>query len=1325
MTNGVDEGAESAARAASSRRAAAARGFLRRNRRARLAGLSLVVACSVLVLPALDATPARAQAQGQTSAQTSVEFVSNAEQSADATSAVGIYRAQAFTTGGNSGGYTLTAVEIEATNTPTEAEGSSLGIYQSNANNKPSIGDLTPVGRLARESGPAGVARFATPGYDLEANTTYFVVLLRRSSTGDASYDLTNADAEDSGAEAGWSIGNGSLWKNSWTGEWSASDASLKMNLHGRSGPVVTTGATVDGSSLTLSFNQALDEDSAPATSAFQVTVTNTSEPGVRWRCRLWCPRTVAVSEVALSGSDAVLTLAEPVLSHWTAVLTYEAPTANSLRGAVLGNALVESFDELSVSVLTANTPPTAESASAAGKGLRILHNEVVTGDSVPGSAFTVTATSEEGTRTIAGTGTVEVLTQADGVYASDVFVTLATAVKHGEQLTASYVKPSANQNVDRDGAAVESYSDLPVANRSIDPSSIRRITTPVTNRRPMAESLAIVSEPLLGDGDTYGLGETIKVQVTFDVDVYVDTGGGVPRLTLDLDPAAWGEAHAVYESGNGTDTLTFVYTVVEPNLSTQGVAVLASSLELNGGRITGTDDAVPPAASLSHAGLGHDPAHKVDWRDQSPSLAVSLVSTATQPTFGRGLGFDYDFAQAFTTGSNSAGYTLTGMRVAFYEHARSRSSAGLSFGIFSDASGSPGSSVGTLTAPATLLGLGRFSTLTAANCGIDLAPNTTYHLVIDSSLVVWGDWLSTASTSEDPGAAPGWSVADHIRFRDHDSTGAWSTTFGSLKLAVQGQRNVGPSPGCATADGAGPSQQSSSVSGSWLMVAFDEALDEGSAPAGSSFEVTVAPAGGADGIGGVGAQATSGVRANSGGSNGGRIAGTGTASVDGALVTVTLAQAPPVGAKLTVSYTPPDASPLRDLEGDEAEEFSGLPVARVVVDPNRAPVVEEQAGNFASFTSQGNAPRGVLVTKPFDGMFSDPDGDELTYTVALSDPSQTALVDVAHVLTAEELALSPRPDVVAGLVWFRADAEADWYGLDPVPPDPVQIAVTLTATDPGGLSASVEGVFVTSWGPRVESVAVVSDAGPDGTYALGDTIRVAVSFEGPVSVDTSGGVPRLAIDMDPAPWGTKWASYVSGSGTATLTFAHTVVEPNYSTEGIAVLADTLELNGGTIGVATATGITHAALAHRGLGHDPDHRVDWRLAPAPATPKVTAVEVVSDPGADATYELGDTIRIAVTLSEAVSVIGAPTLDIDMDPADWGTKQAAYHSGSGTTTLTFTHTVVQPNYSSQGIAVLADTLTLNGGTITTAAGTDADLAHTGLAHDAGHKVDWQR
>ena len=262
---------------------------------------------------------------------------------------------------------------------------------------------------------------------------------------------------------------------------------------------------------------------------------------------------------------------------------------------------------------------------------------------------------------------------------------------------------------------------------------------------------------------------------------------------------------------------------------------------------------------------------------------------------------------------------------------------------------------------------------------------------------------------------------------------------------------------------------------------------------------------------------------------------------------------------------------------------------------------------------------------------------------------------------------------------------------------------------------------------PTVTGVEVSSSPASGDTYLLGETIRVTLTFSEKVDVT---GSPRLRIDMDPAHWGEKWASYASGSGTDSLTFTHTVVEPNYSTQGIAVLGDSLALNGGTI--RSSASQADAALAHIRLGHNADHKVDWqRAAQAPTptttpTPSVTGVKVSSAPASGDTYALGETIRVTLTFSEKVDVTGRPRLKIDMDPAHWGEKWASYASGSGTASLTFTHTVVEPNYSTQGIAVLGNSLALNGSTIRSSSSqADAALSHIRLGHDAGHKVDWQR
>ena len=427
-----------------------------------------------------------------------------------------------------------------------------------------------------------------------------------------------------------------------------------------------------------------------------------------------------------------------------------------------------------------------------------------------------------------------------------------------------------------------------------------------------------------------------------------------------------------------------------------------------------------------------------------------------------------------------------------------------------------------------------------------------------------------------------------------------------------------------------------------------------------------------------------------------------------------------------------------------------------------------------------------------------------------------------------------------------------------PIPRLVLLLAAVFAAAVPAPFAAAGDA-------PAVTGVEVTSDAGADATYARGETIRVTVRFSEAVNVT---GAPGLAIDMDPASWGEKRAVYASGSGTAALVFAHEVVEPNYSTRGVAVLADTLALRGGSI--RSASSGADAALAHAGLPHDAAHRVDWRpatdsgappdtvqgdttppdttaprllrgeidgatmrlvfsealdeaatggsfwvtvqtaktasrhfhargevtidgalvtvglgagnpraqagllernrvrylrradtvgalrdlagnpvstpqlmligrgwrssesidlvnvtgAAPVATGVEVTGVAVTSEPRADATYALGETIEVTVRFSEAVEVTGTPRLKVDMDPAAGGETWASYDRGSGGSSLTFVHTVAEPNISTQGIAVLANTLETGGGTIR-AGGAAANLAHDGLAHDTNHKVDWQR
>ncbi|MEO3998342.1 cadherin-like beta sandwich domain-containing protein [Mesorhizobium sp. CAU 1732] len=145
---------------------------------------------------------------------------------------------------------------------------------------------------------------------------------------------------------------------------------------------------------------------------------------------------------------------------------------------------------------------------------------------------------------------------------------------------------------------------------------------------------------------------------------------------------------------------------------------------------------------------------------------------------------------------------------------------------------------------------------------------------------------------------------------------------------------------------------------------------------------------------------------------------------------------------------------------------------------------------------------------------------------------------------------------------------------------------------------------------PAVSSVAVPAD----GTYRAGDPLQFTVNFDLDVTVT---GTPQIALNVGGA---TRYATYVSGSGSSALVFTYAVQPGDMAPGGIAVTA--LSANGGMIrSVAHAD----ANLALNIIGDASGVLIDA------TPPEVQAVSVVGSPPSNA-----GNITLEIVFSEPVT-----------------------------------------------------------------------------------------
>ena len=173
------------------------------------------------------------------------------------------------------------------------------------------------------------------------------------------------------------------------------------------------TGASVDGATLTLVFDEALDGGSGPAASAFTVSVGGSAR---------------TVEAVSVAGSTAVLTLSPAVTADETVTVGYTVPTGED--AAPLGDAAgnrVASFAEAQVTNATAAPALAVVSIAAASSPVTegAAASFVLTRTASTAAELTVTVSVGQAGSVLAGTAPTSA-TFAEG--ASEARLAVATA---------------------------------------------------------------------------------------------------------------------------------------------------------------------------------------------------------------------------------------------------------------------------------------------------------------------------------------------------------------------------------------------------------------------------------------------------------------------------------------------------------------------------------------------------------------------------------------------------------------------------------------------------------------------------------------------------------------------------------------------------------------------------------------------------------------------------------------------------------------------------------------------------------------------------------
>ena len=130
---------------------------------------------------------------------------------------------------------------------------------------------------------------------------------------------------------------------------------------------------------------------------------------------------------------------------------------------------------------------------------------------------------------------------------------------------------------------------------------------------------------PAPSNGDTYELGESIRISVRFDRRVDV-----TDQLTLGLTIGSATRQARIWRAGAGTLFLHFQYVVQASDSDADGISIGASALTLNGGTIRISNGTTNASLNLRGAAILNSANHKVDGSAETPPAVRRLYLNYT-----------------------------------------------------------------------------------------------------------------------------------------------------------------------------------------------------------------------------------------------------------------------------------------------------------------------------------------------------------------------------------------------------------------------------------------------------------------------------------------------------------------------------------------------------------------------------------------------------------------------------------------------------------------------------------------------------------------------